>query len=195
MVTAKDKLKQLYDRYARDPVFEHLRLPDANFVPGSGVLNPTAMLIGEAPGAVENARIIPFVGPAGVQLNKLLIRSNIDISNLYFTNVLKYWPRTESRKTRPPSDEEIQNAKRYLLEEIEIVNPGYVGLCGRIPTKTIFPNIASIRQINGQLFQDEYIVLYHPAVVLYKPDKFDEVLQGYRELAKLIDSLMEPVNG
>lgn len=186
MTTARNKLKQLYDRYANDPVFEHLRLPDINFVPGSGILNPSAMLVGEAPGSIENARAMPFVGPAGVQLNKLLVRADIDISQLYFTNVLKYWPRTIEQKTRPPSNEEIQYAKKYLLEEIEIVNPAFVGLCGRIPTKTMFPNVASIRQINGHLFQDEYIILYHPAVTLYKPEKIDEVLYGYKVLSKLI---------
>lgn len=189
MATARDRLKDLYDRYDKDPVFDYLREDDINFVPGTGVLNPTAMLIGEAPGVMENARSIPFVGPAGKKLNELLFKVNIDISDLFLTNVLKYIPRTSERKIRTPTEDEIELSKSYVLEEIDVVNPSFVGLCGRIPTKVILPNITSLRMVNGQLINKKYVPLYHPAVVLYKPEKTQEVLAGYRVLASLIQTL------
>jgi uracil-DNA glycosylase family 4 len=128
MTTAKARLNELNERYKRDPKFEHLRADDIQFVPGTGILNPSAMLIGEAPGAVENARAIPFVGNAGAELAKLLKKAEIDISELYMTNVVKYWTRTAERRVRAPTEQEIEDSKQYLLEEIEIVNPSFVAL-------------------------------------------------------------------
>lgn len=181
-------LKKLYDSYIADPNFEHLRESDINFVPGTGILNPTAMLIGEAPGVDENARCVPFVGNAGEKLRDLLKKAGINIADLYFSNVVKYWPR-EERRSRPPTDKEVADSKDYLLKEIELVNPSFVALCGRIATRAIFPNIMSIRGINGRLLDRKYLPLYHPAVALYKPEKTEEVFSGYKVLAGLIDSL------
>lgn len=183
------ELKALYNSIDADPKFDHLRQDDINFVPGTGVLNPTAMLIGEAPGVDENARCIPFVGNAGIELQKLLKKVNIDISFLYFSNVVKYWPRGDNRKSRPPTDSEIEAARDYLKKEIEIVNPSFVALCGRTATRAIFPNINSIRQVCGRLIDKRYLPLYHPAVVLYKRERYEEVLSGYKILAGLIDTL------
>lgn len=183
------ELKRLYDRYESDIKFDDLRAADINFVPGTGILNPTAMLIGEAPGVDENARCIPFVGNAGSQLQKLLKEAGIDIGSLFFTNVVKYWPRDENRKPKPPTDEQIEASRSYIKKEIEIVDPSFIVLCGRTATRAIFPNILSIRQVVGKLIQNKYLPLYHPAVVLYKREKYEEVLGGYKILAALIDTL------
>lgn len=186
---SKAKLKELYDRYQKDPKFYHLRADDINFVPGSGVLRPTAMLIGEAPGPDENARCIPFVGPAGAELNKILKKTDIDMSELYITNVVKYWTRLPSRRNRPPTEQETADSKSYLLEEIEIVNPSFVALLGRISTRVLFPNIPSIRLVNGKLLDKKYLPLYHPAAVLYKREKAEEIISGYKVLSSLIATL------
>jgi len=185
----KAKLKELYDQYTVDPVFDHLRAEDINFVPGAGVLKPKVMLIGEAPGKIENAKTIPFVGPAGKELKIILEEVHIDSDNdVFFTNVVKYWPRTKERRTRPPVEKEVQASRKYLLEEIELVNPIFIGLCGRISIQAIFPNVESVRSQHGKLLHGRFVPLYHPAVVLYKPEKKEEVLIGYRVLRSLLDS-------
>jgi uracil-DNA glycosylase len=187
MKTVQDRLKDLYKRYEEDPAFNHLRADDINLVPGSGTTRPVAMLVGEAPGALENAKQAPFVGPAGKELAKILETVEINTTaDLYLTNVVKYWTRTPSRNVRPPTDRELEDSKKYLLEEIEIINPLYVGLCGRNPTRTIFPNLGSIRSVVGKLLDKTYIPLYHPGVLLYKRDKKQEVIAGYRVFAELI---------
>jgi uracil-DNA glycosylase family 4 len=182
-------LKELYDRYRDDPNFDHMRYDDINFVPGTGVLKPKAMFIGEAPGVDENARCIPFVGNAGTELRKLLKKAGIDQASLYFTNVVKYWPRRPNRSPRPPTEQEVEDSRDYLLKEIEIVEPAFVAMCGRIATRAIFPNIMSVRAVNGKLFNKKYVPLLHPAVVLYKREQYEEVLGGYKTLATLIDTL------
>ena len=183
------ELKELYDRYKVDPNFDHLREDDINFVPGTGILSPTAMIVGEAPGVDENARCIPFVGKAGTELQKLLKRVDIDIGYLYFTNTVKYWPRNEERKSRPPTEEEIEASRKYLKREIEIVDPSFIALCGKTATRAIFPNIVVLQEVLGKLIDKKYLPLYHPAFVIYKREKYKEVLSGYEILANLIKTL------
>lgn len=184
----KTRLKEIYDAYVQDPAFDHMRSDEIFFVPGRGVLEPKVMLIGEAPGRTENAKQKPFVGQSGLKLLDILKLIGIDEEYVFFTNVVKYWPRTESRQTRTPTEQEIADSRKYLKSEIEIVNPLFVGLCGRTPIRAIFPNVASVRSQHGKLLLGKYIPLYHPAVLLYKESKRDEVFMGYRLLRTLIDA-------
>lgn len=183
------KLRELYDRIKVDPAFDHMRKDDINFVKGTGTYGPAAMIIGEAPGSDENAQCVPFVGKAGIELRRILRKAAVDTRHIFITNAVKYWPRNEDRKTRKPTDEEVAASKAYLLEEIEIVSPTFVVLCGRISTRTFFPNVYNMDKVNGKLLDKKYLILYHPAVTLYKPEMEEEVLSGYRVLAGLIDSL------
>lgn len=191
-MTALEDLKKLYDQYATDIEFEHMRTDEINFVPGRGVLKPKVMLIGEAPGRVENARAMPFVGPTGQKLVDILKDVEIPEDEVFFTNVVKYWPRDDNRNTRTPTDNEISLGRDYLLQEIEIVNPIYVGLCGLSPLKAIFPNTVSVRSQHGKLLNGRFIPLYHPAVLIYKPGMKNQVYMGYRLLRSLLDSNIAP---
>jgi uracil-DNA glycosylase len=72
IVGSKEDLNRVYEQYKADRRLEHLRRPGINFVPGMGPLKPALMLIGEAPGRLENAKHLPFVGQAGIALSNLL---------------------------------------------------------------------------------------------------------------------------
>ena len=50
------------------------------------------MLIGEAPGANEDQEGLPFVGRAGMLLDKMLAAINLDRKKVYITNVINYRP-------------------------------------------------------------------------------------------------------
>lgn len=63
-----------------------------NYIAGVGSLEPKLMIVGEAPGRVENAEGIPFVGPTGQILNDCLYKAGIHRNECYITNVVKYQP-------------------------------------------------------------------------------------------------------
>ena len=90
--------------------------------------NPEAkiMLIGEGPGANEDKEGIPFVGRAGILLDKMLGSINLNRNNVYITNVVNYRP-PENRK---PTDEEIERYLPYLKKHIEIIKPKIIVLLG-----------------------------------------------------------------
>jgi len=95
----------------------------SRFVPGEGD-NPTAMIIGEAPGATEAITRRPFVGPAGQVLRELMDIAGLkadsrsyaavsDPPNCWLTNVVKFRP----PKNRKPEWAEVQAARPWLREE------------------------------------------------------------------------------
>jgi uracil-DNA glycosylase len=188
---SEDKQKSLlalYEEYAKDPAFKHLILPGINFVSGVGPLDSKLMLIGEAPGSMENARGMPFIGPAGKILTGLLSDAHINPTEVFMTNTIKFWPKNEKGKTRTPEDEEIQATKDYILREINIIDPKIVGLVGLTSVRTFFPGISDIFTYNGRLLENKFVVLYHPAVVGYRPDKKAVVATGYNCLKTYLEN-------
>lgn len=185
-------LKHLYDAYVQDSSFDELRsYPGVKFVPGSGPLNPTLMIVGEAPGRMENAKGQPFIGQSGIILRNLITNIGIDPNNVFFTNVVKYWPLEPDKVgvTRSPSEEEAEASRDYLLRELEIVDPDIVGLCGRFSINAVFPEITQVFAYHGELLEDQFVPLYHPAVIKHAPYKRLLVEKGFERLKNHILAL------
>jgi uracil-DNA glycosylase family 4 len=190
-------LDDIYRDYQKDEAFKHLRTqPGVKFVPGTGPLEPEIMLIGEAPGRMENAKRIPFSGSAGEILSGILETVDIDYSKVFMTNVIKYWPQEPDNpgKTRTPTDKELTSAREYVLDEIDVVNPLLVGLCGNSALRTIYPEKRGIYRWRGKLIEDTYVVLYHPALLGYRPEKRPLVLSSYFDLKKHLEKARMELN-
>lgn len=189
----KNELRDLYARYQEDSRFDKLRrIYGINFVPGDGPIHPDIMLVGEAPGKYENMKKRPFVGPSSKVLEKILKKVNLDIENIFFTNVVKYWPRSSEGRAEPlvnrtVTDQELEAAKEYLLREIEIIDPLIVGLCGIKAIRTFFPGISDVYTCNGQLLDDKFVALYHPGLVHHDNSKSQAVEDGFADLKHFID--------
>lgn len=175
-------LERLYEEYERDPGLEVFRKPGIKLVRGTGPRNPDIMLVGEAPGALENASGEPFVGKAGKLLDQLLDKIGRTREDIYITNAVKYWPVDDNFDTRKPNPFELGISKFYLLKEIEIVKPHIVGLCGYSAITCLFPHIKSVSEVHAQLIADKYVPLYHPAQMGYKPLMSGKMLKGYKML-------------
>jgi uracil-DNA glycosylase family 4 len=63
-----------------------------SYVAGTGPLEPDLMIIGEAPGRLEDQQGVPFVGPSGQILDECLRKAGMRRSECYITNVVKYQP-------------------------------------------------------------------------------------------------------
>lgn len=183
LVSQREDLEKLYKQYAADPRFNKLRLEDIHLIPGKGPLNPKIMLVGKLPGLLENANRLPFMGRAGTNLTHILSDVGLDPYNIFMTNVIKYWPRPVepySNAKRYVTSDEFEASREYLREEIRIVNPKVVGLCGKDAVQAIFPE----RTLwdNGKLIDKIFVPLYHPAVLTFKREKKDDIMRGYTAL-------------
>lgn len=193
MPSQMDRLRELYEAYIKDERFSYLRHEGINFVGGSGPLSPALMLIGEAPGRLENARRIPFVGTAGNHLVNLLEDVGIDPHKVFLTNVVKHWPinldlADTKKETRTPSEGEAAAHREYLTQEIKIVDPELVGLCGLTAINAIFPEFKNVFSHHGVLIDSLYVPLYHPAVICYNTHKKPMVRSGFEMLKRYMDN-------
>ncbi len=94
----------------------------------------SVMIIGEGPGQKEDELGKPFVGDAGILLNKMLAAINLDRKDIYITNVVNYRPPSN----RKPEIKEIKRYSEYLYEHIEIINPKMIILLGSTAMEAFF---------------------------------------------------------
>lgn len=187
----EELLDQLYAEYQEDPQFRYLREdhPNTFFVPGDGPMSPNIMLVGEAPGRLENAKRMPFVGKAGTNLTNILTDLHIDPFKVFMTNVIKYWPQDTPGHTRNPDPDEIEAHRLYLLKEINIVQPKIVGLCGYSAITAIYPKIKRVYDVHGSLFDNKFVPLYHPAGATWDRSKKPLIVSGYAKLRDYVGEL------
>jgi uracil-DNA glycosylase family 4 len=143
-----------------------------NTVFGTGPATARWMLIGEAPGAEEDARGEPFVGAAGQLLTQMLAAAGLAReTDVFITNILKCRP----PGNRNPEPEEVAKCTPYLLRQIERVKPRLILAMGRFAAQTLLDTDASIASLRGKVHRYAgvpLIVTYHPAYLLRTlPDK------------------------
>jgi DNA polymerase len=137
-----------------------------------GVGNPNAdwMVIGEAPGADEDAQGEPFVGRAGQLLNSMLKGIGLERSQVYIANILKCRP----PNNRDPKPEEAAHCTPYLERQIELIAPRLILVVGRIAAQTLLQTDTPIGRMRGRLYHFgpsavPVVVTYHPAYLLRSP--------------------------
>ncbi len=139
-------------------------------VPGTGVLNPAVLVIGEGPGADEDVQGLPFVGVAGQLLDKMLAAINLSRhSNCYIANIVKCRP----PKNRDPEPEESDACRSYLEAQIAILKPAMILAVGRIAIQNLLGTSQGIGQLRGRFLDYNSIPLmatYHPSALLRNQD-------------------------
>ena len=122
-----------------------------NLVFGDGNINSKIMIIGEGPGANEDAEGKPFVGRAGKLLDKMLAAIQLDRRKVYISNVVNYRPPGNRR----PTEVEIERYLPYLKSHIEIINPKILLLLGSTALNTLIGNEAVISKARCKWIQKE----------------------------------------
>ena len=111
--------------------------------------NPGArvLLIGEAPGADEDARGQPFVGRSGQLLDRLLAQAGLDPQHdLYLCNAIKCRP-PANRRPRPA---EVAACRPWLAEQIRLVDPALVLLVGGTALEAVLAIKGGITGLRGR---------------------------------------------
>ncbi|TSA18368.1 MAG: uracil-DNA glycosylase [Betaproteobacteria bacterium] len=130
------------------------------------------LIVGEAPGAEEDARGEPFVGQAGKLLDAMLAAIGLKRGeDVYIANVLKCRP----PGNRNPEAAEVAQCSPFLLRQVELIQPRMILALGRFACQTLLETDASIASLRGQVHRYQgvpLIVTYHPAYLLRSlPDK------------------------
>ena len=170
-----------------------------NVVVGEGPLNAEIMLIGEAPGKVEDETGRPFVGPAGKLLDTLLLEAGLRREEVYITNIVKCRP----PGNRDPSDYEVKACTPYLERQILIIRPRVIVALGRHSAAWLYSRAGlkfrSITRERGGVHRivlgypllGDYVKAYliptlHPASALYNPSYRVLIMEDLKLAAQLI---------
>ena len=100
-------------------------------VPAVGPEDARVMIVGEAPGANEDAKGEPLVGHAGQYLDALLRKAGLDRDDVILTNTVKCRP---TDNYTPSREEANFCAERWLKKEIELFQPEIIMTLGKVAT-------------------------------------------------------------
>ena len=143
-----------------------------NIVFSDGNPKSKIMLIGEAPGANEDQEGLPFVGRAGILLDKMLAAINLDRKNVYISNIINYRPPDNRR----PTEDEIKQYLPFISKHIEIINPKILVLLGSTAMNALIGKDVVISKMRGKWFEKKFgncktsvIITFHPAFLMRQP--------------------------
>ena len=184
LTSLKDKIKSIEDcelkKFAKNIVFS-----DGN--PKSKI-----MLVGEGPGEKEDEQGKPFVGDAGLLLNRMLNAIKIKRENIYITNVVNYRP----PNNRKPDISEINRYSVFLREHISIISPKILILMGSTAMEALFGQKLKISKERGKwkeiiINQKTFLTIltFHPAYLLRQPDQKKFSWEDLKNIRNKIDEL------
>ena len=167
-----------------------LRNNSKNTVLGEGNIDSPIMLIGEAPGEIEDKVGNPFKGESGELLDKMLIAINIKRENIYTSYAINFRP-PEDRK---PTSQEIKRYSNFLKEHISIIDPKIIILMGSTAMEAVTGINEKISSERGKwkeiiLNKNTYplMITFNPSYLIRYPDnkKYSwEDLKKIREKVK-----------
>jgi DNA polymerase len=143
---------------------------------GTGHPEADLMVIGEGPGADEDAQGKPFVGRAGQLLTRMLEAVNLSRDEVYITNAVKCRP----PGNRNPEPDELAACAPFLAAQLATIRPRVVLALGSVATQALLKTREPIGKLRGRVhpFGDAVLVpTFHPAFLLRNPG------QEYRKMA------------
>ena len=185
----RDELKRVFETARACPRCLQLAQARTHVVFGAGHADAELMLVGEAPGANEDRRGLPFVGQAGGLLDELLAEVGLARGDVFITNVLMCRP----PGNRDPLPAEVENCSAYLFEKLALVAPKVVCTLGNFATKLLRGDPTGITRLHGR---DEVRVigtravrlmpLFHPAAALYTPAMRETLRADFARIPELL---------
>ena len=159
---------------------------------GEGTAGAKLMFIGEAPGAQEDRQGVPFVGPAGQLLDRMLAAISLQRSDVYITNILPWRP----PGNRTPTDSEIAACMPFIERHIDLVAPEILVLVGGTSAKTLLGTTQGIMRTRGKWldYTREGLAapiaaraILHPAYLLRSPAQKRETWMDLLEIQQRLN--------
>jgi len=163
---------------------------------GEGNPHSSLVLVGEAPGAEEEAAGRPFVGAAGRLLSRMLASLSLSREGIWITNLVKERPTLTTggrARNRAPTVLEIRSDLPFLLEELAVIQPRVVVCLGNTPANSLIHRDFRMLEEHGRWFASplgfHVMATFHPAFVLRQTgperDRYEEAMR--RDLAAALE--------
>ena len=158
--------------------------------------NPEApiLFVGEGPGAEEDRQGLPFVGPSGKLLDKMLASIGLDRSGVLISNTVFWRP----PGNRTPTLQEAAVCMPFVERLIELVDPKILVPLGGPAAKSLLAQTAGVGRLRGQWFSYstprlprpiEATPLYHPAYLLRSPGQKRNTWRDLLEIKRKLEAV------
>lgn len=162
---------------------------------GEGPANADVMFVGEQPGDREDREGRPFVGPAGLLLDKALVEAGLDRKRIYVTNAVKHFKfeqRGKRRLHKRPNTSEIMICRRWLFEEIEAISPRLIVALGATAAHGLTGRATAVQSNRGSVLTGykglRVFMTIHPSALLRLQDE-EEKRSGYQSFVNDLRSI------
>jgi uracil-DNA glycosylase len=149
-----------------------LKATATQLVFGDGDEAAKIMFVGEVPGREEDATGVPFVGPPGLLLNKMLNAIGLKRSDVYVSQIVPWRP----PGNRTATLQEMAICKPFITRQIELVNPEILVCLGGPASQTLLNQTLGILNIRGHWIDYKCgertikaMPILHPAYLLRQP--------------------------
>jgi uracil-DNA glycosylase family protein len=162
---------------------------------GEGPPSSDVMFVGEQPGDREDREGRPFVGPAGILLDKALVEAGLDRKRIYVTNAVKHFKfeqRGKRRLHKRPNTSEIKICRRWLFDEIEAVSPRLIVALGATAAHGLTGRATAVQSNRGSVLTVDnglrVFMTIHPSALLRLQDE-EERRAGHQSFVNDLRSI------
>ncbi|CAN5851647.1 uracil-DNA glycosylase [soil metagenome] len=153
---------------------------------GEGRTTAELMVIGEAPGAEEDLRGLPFQEKAGELLDLLLATVGFSRDSVYLCTVIKCRP----PGNRNPELDEVEACAPYLRRQVELVEPGAILALGGFAAQTLLASTTPLNRLRGGEHQYMGVPLvpsYHPSALIRNRGWIRPVWEDLQRIRSILD--------
>ncbi|MBH88699.1 MAG: uracil-DNA glycosylase [Magnetovibrio sp.] len=145
-----------------------LRKTATNLVFGDGNPKANIVLLGESPGAEEDRSGLPFVGPGGQLLDKMLASIGLDRNKVFLSNTVFWRP----PGSRTPTAQETGICIPFVERLLELIDPEILIILGGAAAKSLLAKTAAVSRLRGKWYTYSTPMLSRPiqATVVFHPD-------------------------
>jgi DNA polymerase len=169
-----------------------LKKSATNLVFSDGNPKAQVLFVGEAPGAEEDQKGLPFVGRAGQLLDRMLASIGLDRTSVYIINTLPWRPPAN----RTPSPDELAACAPFVQKHIALCNPNLMVCLGGVASQALLNIKGGILRNRGQWFPYALkegkviptLATFHPAYLLRQPG---QKALAWKDLCALREKLQE----
>ena len=162
-----DKFEQINELKKLINSIQNCNLKDNSkkLILGDGNLDSPIMIVGEAPGLLEEKNNKTFQGEVGTLLEKMLLAINLKKANIYSSYAINFRP-PEDRK---PTSQEIKRYSIFLKEHISIIDPKIIILFGSTAMESVTSSNERISNARGKWKEIILRNKTYPLIVTFNP--------------------------
>jgi uracil-DNA glycosylase family 4 len=158
---------------------------------GEGNTQARLVFVGEGPGHEENQQGRPFVGAAGILLDKIINAMGMSRQDVYIANIIKCRP----PGNRNPESDEIESCLPFLVQQLKAIQPEFICALGATAAQALLQTKLPISSLRGKFhpWQADIRLMptFHPAYLLRNPGKKKDT---WDDIKKLMHAMRLPLS-